>query len=120
MKLKWVALVSMLATASSFAAGIDGTWLGTLDAPGGAIEIKYQFVADGKKLTGTTASPDGMEIKIKEGKIDGGNLTFTVDIDLGGNPLTFNYTGVLAGEELKLHTEFMGQPLDFVLKKQKT
>jgi len=119
MKFKALAISVLLMAAPVFAADVDGNWVGSLDSPNGPIEIKFTFKADGEKVTGSTTGPDGAATPLKAGKITGNNLAFTVDIDMGGQAMSFQYTGVLAGDELKLHTEFMGMPLDFSVKKAK-
>jgi hypothetical protein len=117
MNRKWLALGILLVTGPALAAELDGTWTGSVDGPNGPVEVKYEFKVDGTKLTGTTTSPDGMQFMIKNGKVDGTKVAFVVDLDFGGNAMTFDYTGTLTGPELKLHTEYMGMPFDFTLKK---
>jgi hypothetical protein len=119
MKFKALAIGLLLAASPLFAAEVDGNWAGALDTPNGPIEIKFTFKADGAKLTGSTVTPDGMSLNIKDGKVEGNTITFSIDIDMGGQGVTFAYTGKLEGGELKLHTEFMGMPLDFAVKKAK-
>jgi hypothetical protein len=119
MKFKALAIGMLLAASPLFAAEVDGNWAGSIDSPNGAIEIKFSFKADGEKLSGNTTGPDGMTVNIKNGKVTGNNLAFTVDIDMAGQAMSFQYTGVISGSDLKLHTEFMGMPLDFALKKAK-
>jgi hypothetical protein len=119
MKFKALAVSLLLMAAPVFAAGVDGNWAGSIDSPNGPIEIKFTFKADGEKVTGNTTSPDGAVVAIKNGKVTGNNLAFTVDLDMGGQAMSFQYTGVLAGDDLKLHTEFMGMPFDFTVKKTK-
>ena len=117
MKIRMFALGLLLVASPVFAADIDGNWTGSLDTPNGAVEIKFSFKAEGEKLTGSSTGPDGSVVMFRDGKIMGGTLSFAQDVDFGGQTLTFNYTGMLASGELKLHTEFMGMPLDFALKK---
>lgn len=117
MKIRMLALGLLLAASPVFAADIDGNWSGSLDTPNGPVEIRFAFKADGDKLTGTSTGPDGMMLTIRDGKITGDTLSFAQDVDFGGQSITFNYTGMLAGGELQLHTDFNGQPLDFALKK---
>jgi opacity protein-like surface antigen len=118
MKKRLLALGMMLLSASPlFAADIDGNWTGSIDTPNGAVEVKFSFKAEADKLTGNSTGPDGMTLQFRDGKIMGDTLSFAQDLDFGGQTMTLNYTGVLAGSELKLHTEFGGQPLDFALKK---
>jgi hypothetical protein len=108
----------LLASVPAFSADIDGKWSGSVDTPNGPIDVHYTFKAEGTKLTGsTTNAMDNSEIPLKNGKIDGDKVAFSLDIDFGAGPTTFNYTGVLSGKDLKLHSEFMGMPIDFTLKK---
>jgi hypothetical protein len=122
MKIKSLVLGALLATLSvfavpAFAADVDGNWTGSLSTPGGDIPLSYTFKADGATLTGSTSSPDGMSIPLKNGKIDGNKISFSLDVDFGQGPTTFNYTGVVSPTEIKLHSSFMDQPIDFTLKK---
>jgi hypothetical protein len=117
MRIRALALGLLLAAAPAFAADVDGKWTGSIDTPNGPVMVVFNFKADGAKLTGTNIGPDGNAIPLKNGKVDGNNIAFSIDISFGADPTTFNYTGVLAGKELKLHTEFMGQPIDFMVKK---
>lgn len=107
----------LLAASPAFAHDVDGKWTGSIDTPNGPVTINYVFKADGKKLTGTTTGPDGNTIKIMDGKVDGNNIAFSLTLSFGPDPTTFNYTGVVASNAIKLHSEFMGQPIDFTLKK---
>ena len=92
--------------AEGFAAGIDGTWTGTLSIMGGPpMPITYNFKADGDVLTGTMSGGPGQWIPIKEGKIDGTNISFAVDVSFGPMKMTNNYTGVQVGNDLKLTYE---------------
>jgi hypothetical protein len=117
MRISLFACGLLLAAAPAFAADVDGHWTGSLDSPQGPVTLAFDLKATGATLTGTNTSPDGMKFPLKNGKIDGDKITFTIDVDLGGQPLTFNYTGVVSPKEIKLHTEFMGQPLDYSIKK---
>jgi hypothetical protein len=118
MNIRTLALAFLLAAAPAFAADVDGNWTGSLDTPGGPAQINYTFKADGNKLTGSTTSPDGQSIPIKDGKITGNKLSFTLILDFGAGPTTFNITGeVSSPTQLKLHWEFMGMPTDVTLKK---
>jgi hypothetical protein len=81
--------------------------------------LNYTFKADGDKLTGSTG-PEGMDQSpIANGKIDGKNISFTLTVDFGME-MTFNYTGVVEGNEIKLKMDMgMGEPMELTLKKAK-
>jgi hypothetical protein len=116
--LRSVLLGSVLLASSAFAADIDGKWAGSMDGgPGGAITIGYTFKADGATLTGTTTGPDGMEIKITNGKVTGNKISFDVALDFGGMPFTMSYTGELVGDKLMLKADFAGMPFEITAKK---
>ena len=116
-KLKALLLGLLLFSAPAFAASVDGDWSGSLDTPNGPVQINYSFKADGTTLTGSTPGPDGANLAIKDGKVDGDKITFAVDIDLGGTPTTFKYTGVVSANGIALTTDFQGQPMSFTVKK---
>jgi len=60
-----------------------------------------------------------MEVAIKEGKIEGNNLTFKISLDFGGMPFELNYKGVMTGTDMKLTIDFMGMPIEMNVKKAK-
>ena len=117
MKFRSLALALLLVAAPAFAADVDGKWTGSIDTPNGPIELNYTFKADGLKLIGSTTGPDGSMIAIKNGKIDGDKISFALELSFGADPTTFLYTGVVSKGEMKLHSDFMGMPIDFTLKK---
>ena len=73
----------LLLAASAFAADVDGKWAGMVSTPMGDIPVAFTFKADGATLTGTTTGIDGSDVAIKDGKIDGANISFTVTFDFG-------------------------------------
>jgi len=98
------------------AATVDGKWAGSIDTPMGALPVVFDFKADGATLTGTTG-PEGMTVPIKNGKIDGDKISFSVDLDFGGMSFTLSYNGVVSPEQIKITGDFMGMPFEFVVKK---
>jgi hypothetical protein len=109
----------LIAAAPASAADVDGKWAGSIDSPNGPVNVGFTFKADGATLTGTTTGPDGMEVAIKEGKIEGNNLSFKVTLDFGGMPLELSYKGVMAGADMKMTIDFMGMPIELAVKKAK-
>jgi len=114
-----VTFVLVLAAAPARAADVDGKWSGSLDTPMGAVQVGFNFKADGSTLNGTTTGPDGGELPIKNGKIDGDKISFVVTIDFGGMMFDLNYTGVVGADTTKLTIDFMGMPMSFEVKKAK-
>jgi len=111
------ALVLMLAAVPARAADVDGKWTGSLDTPMGAVMVGFNFKADGATLTGTTTGPDGMELPLKNGKIDGDKISFMISVDFGGMALDLNYTGVVKKDAVELTLDIMGMPFNFIVKK---
>ncbi|MBN1972250.1 MAG: hypothetical protein JW787_01325 [Sedimentisphaerales bacterium] len=88
--------------AKPISSSFDGRWTGTTEIQGyGAIPFGYDFKSDGNKLTGTSDGQSG-PMPIANGKIDGDKITFDVTINLNGQDILVNYTGVLTGDKLKL------------------
>ena len=115
--LKGLALGLLLVAAPVFAAGIDGDWSASIDSPNGPVTIGYTFVTDGAKLTGSTTGPDGAKLALKDGKIEGANISFSVDADFGGGPMTLKYTGVVAADSIALTLDFQGMPVNLTAKR---
>ena len=108
----------ILVASMAFAAPIDGKWVGEIPGmDGNPMKLSYTFKADGATLTGSTTGPDGKEMAIKEGKIDGDKVSFSITLDFGGQEMKMEYKGVLSGDDLKLSLDMMGQPMEFTLKK---
>jgi len=115
----FVMLAVTFAAAPARAADVDGKWAGSIDTPMGAFPVGFTFKADGATLTGTQTGMDGMEIPIKNGKIDGDKISFVVTIDFGGMAFDLNYTGVVKPEEVALTIDIMGMPMSVTVKKSK-
>ena len=109
----------LLTAAPALAADVDGKWAGTITTPGGDFPVTFEFKADGAKLIGTTMSPDGMAVDIKDGKVEGDKITFLVSFDFGGMALDIAYSGVVAPSEMKMTADVLGMMMDFVVKKEK-
>src|SRR5690349_3639172 len=108
--LRHLAIAALLLASSAFAADVDGKWTGIFNTPNGDAPVNFTFKSDGAKLEGSTTGPDGTELKITEGKVDGNNVSFTVSFDFGGMPLTMNYKGVVAKDQIKFTIDIFGMP----------
>jgi hypothetical protein len=110
-------LATLLVAAPAMAADVDGKWTGMLATPMGDITVGFEFKADGTMLTGSTTGPDGTQVPIKNGKIDGDTIAFVVTFDFGGMSVDINYSGVVSPVEIKITGDFAGMPFEFVVKK---
>jgi hypothetical protein len=118
MKLSVMVLGLFLLASPAFAADVDGRWIGSIDTPNGAFPVTFTFKADGAALTGSMLGMEGMEIPIKDGKVDGQMITFAVALDFGGMPFELSYKGEVSPSEIKLIGEAFGMPFEFTVKKE--
>jgi hypothetical protein len=111
MKICVLAAGFLLMAGSVFSADIDGKWSGQYNSGmGDPMTLVYTFKAEGNTLTGTSLGGPDTQVPIKDGKIDGNNISFTVAVDFGGQEMKFNYKGVLKGDEIELSFEIAGTP----------
>ncbi len=110
-------LALLLATVPAFAADVDGNWTGSIDTPNGSVMVSYTFKAAGNTLTGSTTGPDGSVTPIKDGKIDGTKISFSIDLNFNGNTTTLMYTGTVSPGQIVLSSSFNGQAMSFTVKK---
>jgi hypothetical protein len=108
-KLLFVLTIALVATFALMAAGVDGKWVYEQAGRqgGNPVQVTLMLKADGTTLTGSTTRPgrgggDPMVSSIKDGKVDGNNVSFKTSQSMGGNDVTIEYTGVVTGDELKL------------------
>ena len=114
-----LALGLLLLAAPAFAHDADGKWEGMIDTPMGAIPVGFTFKTDGAALSGTSLGPDGAGIPIKNGKVDGAKISFSVDLDFGGMAITLNYQGTGSPDKIAFTGDFMGMPFEFTVTKAK-
>lgn len=86
------------------AGDISGTWTGTMATGNNPIPLTYKFTQDGAKLTGTVTGPGG-DLPLADGKVDGDKISFSITVDMGGQPSKFMSTGTVKGDEIVLETK---------------
>jgi hypothetical protein len=101
-------------TSVLFAADISGKWAGKSEQ---GPEWVFNFKADGSKVTGTMEGADGKERPINDGKLEGENLSFSVDSEWQGQAIKLLMKGKVSGEkiELRVDTEDGAWGTDLVL-----
>ncbi|MDB6055086.1 MAG: hypothetical protein JWN25_2609 [Verrucomicrobiales bacterium] len=83
-----------------------GTYKWTfLTQNGDSIQPVLKLKQEGVKLSGTVTGRDGTETEIKDGKVEGDDVSFNVVREIGGNTVTFKYTGKLTESGIKGKTE---------------
>lgn len=96
--------VSLIALLLSFplVAGVTGRWTASVQARNNNTRnVTLNLKEDGDKLTGTIGA-GRRQIEIKDGRVDGDSISFSTITNRNGNDVKVNYTGKLAGDELKL------------------
>jgi enterochelin esterase-like enzyme len=94
-----VTLLALVFPALAFAADITGVWKSEFDSQIGVQKYAYIFKQEGTNLTGKANSEVGdqkRETQLKEGKIDGGKISFVEMLDFQGNEIRISYTGQLS------------------------
>ena len=92
-------------------ADVTGKWKGeTTGRDGRTREVLLDLKADGSKLSGTVQGPMGREFPISEGKVEGDQIRFALNVEFGGNPVKLQYSGKVAGEEIQLKSRREGAP----------
>jgi opacity protein-like surface antigen len=116
---KWLLASMAMFAFAALAADVNGTWKGKTETPNGTVERTFVFKVDGNKLTGESSSNMSGKSEIKDGKIDGDNLSFTIDISIQGYDLELHYKGKVAGDEIKFSVEVpgSGQTVEYTAKK---
>jgi|WetSurMetagenome_2_1015567.scaffolds.fasta_scaffold466167_2 hypothetical protein len=115
------AALVLVVSGLAFGADIDGKWTGSISGPdgGAGMSVNYTFKADGTTLTGTTTGPENSQIPLKNGKIEGNNISFSIVIDMGGQEMKMDFKGVLSGDQIKMSFDMMGTPSEFIVKRAK-
>jgi hypothetical protein len=99
-----------------------GRWEGKVQAPQGERETHVVIKKEGDVYTGVMpGNRQGVELQLKDFKIDGDKVTAKADVETPQGAITINYTFTLAGETMKGQgaIDFGGQSitLDFDLKR---
>jgi len=98
----WIGCMTLLAVALE-AADVSGKWSGDVNTPdGNSINLVLNLKADGAKVTGTVTGPTG-DIEIADGKMDGEILQFVLNVDAGGQQMSFKCSGTMkTADELNI------------------
>jgi hypothetical protein len=97
--------VLLFALAFAWAADISGKWI----AQAQDVEIKLDFKVSGSTFTGTLENPQaGAPVEIKEGKINGDEISFYVVRNMNDTEMKISWKGKVAGNEIKFKREAVG------------
>jgi len=84
-------------------ADAGGKWTSEFDSPIGHQSYTFEFKVDGATLTGKATQSERGTTEIKEGKVDGDEISFVELVDAQGQQLRIEYKGKVTGDEMKLH-----------------
>lgn len=98
------AAIVLLAVTSAWAADVTGKWTAKVPGAGGQgeSEVTLNLKMDGSNVTGTlnnTQQPG--DVEIKEGKIAGDDISFSLTRKIGETDLKVLWKGKVSGDEIK-------------------
>jgi hypothetical protein len=113
MKTRILAVLTLLLAVAlpASAADLVGRWAAEFDTPIGVQKYVYEFAKAGDALTGKATferSIGNGSVELKNVKVDGDKISFDEPLSVNGDQITINYSGTIAGDELKL-TRVVGQ-----------
>lgn len=118
--LGWMGLVAVLCVAPlAGAADASGKWKGSFDLNGTTVPTAMNLKVDGTTVTGTVESQVVAPAEIHEGKVDGDNISFWINVDYQGTPYKVVYKGKIAGDHIdfSMGTEDGSWGTDLTVKK---
>jgi hypothetical protein len=94
------------APAAAVATGITGEWQAQFDTQRGLQKYTFTFKQDGSNVTGNAKvemADRKRESDLKDGKIEGGTVSFAEPLSIQGNDINVTFTGKLSakGDEIK-------------------
>jgi hypothetical protein len=96
---KTVVLAKPIDTNAAPGGNISGKWTFTVDAGGQIVELYVDFKQTGDDFTGTMTSTVSNGA-FEKGKVNGSNVTATLNADVQGSPATIQMEGKLDGGKL--------------------
>jgi hypothetical protein len=109
----WVLVAGVLLSVMALGADVSGKWKAEFTTPDGTPRVNtFTFKVNGDNLTGTVAGSQD-ETPIKNGKINGDQISFSADRPFG----TFTYSGTISGDEIKFKVAFNDQNFEITAKR---
>ncbi len=105
------AALALFASPLAAQTGVAGKWNASVDTPNGPFAFVFEFIVDAAgKLTGSMQNEFIGSIPIKEGTVNGNDVSFKLSIDGGPNgAMNIGYKGSVKGDELSLTSKFEGE-----------
>jgi hypothetical protein len=92
----------------AFAQSVDGVWEGQVEGRNGMQQLTFNFKVEGSTLTGKVTTQRG-DNEIKDGKVEGDQISFKTPLSFNGNDITIIYTGKISGNEIAFKREVEGR-----------
>ena len=89
------------------AGDISGKWTASFDTQIGKQNYTYDFKVSGTTLTGRAKSDNG-DTEIKEGKVTGDEISFSLTRNIGGTDMKVLWKGTMAGDDIKFTRSVQG------------
>ena len=100
-----IALLTLcVASLSTFAADVTGTWKAEFDTQRGLQKYTFNLKQDGTSVMGKAnveRADEKREAELKEGKVEGDTVTFVEPLKIQDNEVQITYTGKISGNEIK-------------------
>lgn len=90
---------------AAWAADVTGAWKAEFDTQIGVQKYTFHLKQEGNAIRGKANSEiagEKQESQLKEGKVEGENVSFVEALNFQGNDLEIRYQGKLSGNEMKL------------------
>ena len=101
-------IAALLLYSSARAADVSGTWTAEFDTQVGKQNYTYVLKVSGSQLTGKAKSANG-ETVLKDGKVEGDEVTFVEMLNFQGMELKVTYKGkVVSADEIKFTRDVAG------------
>src|SRR5215467_13748179 len=103
MRLMVAAVMCLAIAMPARAADVEGKWIAKVAGLGpGESTITLVFKVAGETLTGTiNNSQQPGDVELKEGKVSGDQITFSLTRNIGGTDMKVVWKGKFAGNEIK-------------------
>ncbi|HPT25836.1 MAG TPA: hypothetical protein PLZ95_05405, partial [Bryobacteraceae bacterium] len=95
---------------AALAADVTGKWVGQMGGPDGdGPSMTFNFKQDGTKLTGSVDGPGGEPLEIKDGKVEGDKIIFTLSFEGPDRKMKITHEGTIkSNDEITLGMKMEG------------
>ena len=115
--MKTLILLFALCAMSLSAEDVTGTWKASKQMGKGTIKRTFVFKQDGTKLIGKSVSDRFGSSTIKDGKIEGDTLSFSLMVDIEFGEVKISFTGKVHGDVIDMTAVYEGGTVEFTAKR---